>query len=57
MTRLPPPERRVLTHDTRLESGDGRDAQGFPVRLCSQAGPPPGMHVFTNANAPEGDDQ
>ena len=61
MTRLPPPERRVLTRDTRLESGehriDGRDAQGFPVRLCSQAGPPPGMHVFTNANAPEGDNQ
>src|SRR6476659_2606884 len=36
MTRLPPPERRVLTRDTRLESGehriDGRDAQGFPAK-------------------------
>jgi hypothetical protein len=61
MTRLPPPERWVFTHDTKLESGkhqiDGHDIQGLPVRFCTRQAPPPGMHLFNEANGSEGDDQ
>ena len=61
MTRLPPSKQWKFTRDTRLESGEhqtcGYDAEGFPVRLCNTAAPPRGMHAFTNANEPEGDDQ
>ena len=55
MTRRPKQWR--FTRDTRLESGehqiDGIDVEGFPVRLVSTEQPPPGMHVFTDANGPE----
>ena len=61
MTKLPKPKQWVFSRETRLESGehqiDGRDAEGFPVRLRTEEGLPSGMHVFTDANEPKGDDQ
>ena len=38
---------------------DGYDVEGFPVRLCFASGHGLllGMHVFTDANEPEGDDE